>query len=427
MKDFDQAWLKEYRSVSSQLEELTRVSDLFDSEAVKALAHINESALASYQASSALWSEQLEAQLAITKSFSPQAELIKQIEGLYSPSLSALESLQSQYKEYLDSSAVSALKAMQAPHEEWLSKTSSVTSVVESMNSAAVKAWESIDESMRAVADPLKAYGLESIQEQLALISGASTIAKLTDQFDLSVLGSNTENDLEQILSSQNASILASLEFSNTQYAEAIARANSIAGMYAPINDLVEKYAVMSESIAHVDLSNWANLDLESLTGKTWQEWEASPPLELEEDGQKHFKEWFNDLPDPVKIISYFIFLKILEYAIGILVNVTTPYWQEKWQGIEPETPKKQIISTASEHLTPVILANHRFVDVKTVLYVRADAGKKFEVIDTLKRGKIVKLLAKEKAWSLIEYYDSDSEKMIQGWVFSRYLHKLER
>lgn len=162
-------------------------------------------------------------------------------------------------------------------------------------------------------------------------------------------------------------------------------------------------------------------------SGKTWQEWEASPPLELEEDEQKHFKEWFNGLPDPVKIISYFIMLRMLEYAMGVLVNVTTPYWQEKWQGIEPETPKKKIIATASENLIPVILVNHRFVDVKTVLYVRADAGKKFEIIDTLKRGKIVKLLSKEKAWSLIEYYDSDSEKMIQGWVFSRYLHKLER
>ncbi|UQB42267.1 SH3 domain-containing protein [Thiomicrospira microaerophila] len=424
MKDFDQAWLKQITAVNSELEELTKASSLVDFEAVNALAHLNESALAACQTSNALWSEQLEAQLAITNAFSPQAELIKQVEGLYSPGLSSLESLQSQYKEYFDSPTVSAVKAMQAQHEEWLSKTSSVTSVLESMNSAAVKAWETIEQSMRAVADPLKAYGLDSIQEQLALINGESTIAKLTDQFDLSVLGSNTENDLEQILSSQNASILASLEFSNTQYAEAIARANAIAGMYAPINDLVEKYAVMSESIAHVDLSNWANLD--SLTGKTWKEWEASPPLELEEDGQKHFKEWFNDLPDPVKIISYFIFLKILEYAIGILVNVTTPYWQEKWQGIEPETPKKQIISTASEHLSPVILANHRFVDVKTVLHVRADAGKKLEVIDTLKRGRIVKLIEKQKAWSLIEYYDTDTEKMIQGWVYSRYLHKFE-
>lgn len=115
-----------------------------------------------------------------------------------------------------------------------------------------------------------------------------------------------------------------------------------------------------------------------------------------------------------------------MEYAIGVLVNVTTSYWQEKWQGIEPETSNKQIISTASEHLSLVILANHRFVDVKIVLYVRADSGKKFEVIDTLKRGKIVKLIEKQKAWSLTEYYDTDTEKMIQGWVYSRYLHKFE-
>lgn len=87
------------------------------------------------------------------------------------------------------------------------------------------------------------------------------------------------------------ASVLESINISAAKALEsAIARANSIAEMYAPVNDLVEKYAVMSESFARVDISDWKNIDEDSFTGKSWLDWEASPTLELEEDEQKHLK-----------------------------------------------------------------------------------------------------------------------------------------
>ncbi|WP_319380060.1 SH3 domain-containing protein [Thiomicrorhabdus sp.] len=491
MIDHDLVLKEQLKAINSEFKDLSDISSLAEVSALYGLSNISESVLASTYLKEPTLSEQLTAQLESISSSYSHEELVKQIENLHSPAISALDAAQAQcqtylnapalesiqdfqsqheellakaasvtsmfgdinfssantwqnlyapaiseieaaqvqYSEYLNSSAISAAQAIQSHHEEWFSKTSSITSMLESINTSAAKVWEGIDQSMSAIANPLKALGFDSVQDHLSFInSQQSTIEKLSDQFNLAVFGLNTENYLEQLLGNQNASILASLEFSNSTYAETISRANSLAEMFSPIENLVEKYGVMTESLAQIEISNWTKTDFDYATTATSDSWKASPPIELPEaDEQKRFREWFNGLPDPVKIFTYFVMLRLLEYAMGIFVNVTTPYWQEKWQGIEQETPKKQIIATASEHLSPVILVHHRFVDVKTVLYVRADAGKKFEVIDTLKRGKIVKLVDKQKAWSLIEYYDSSSEKMIQGWVFSRYLSKLEQ
>lgn len=188
---------------------------------------------------------------------------------MYAPAISEIEAAQVQYSEYINSSAISAAQAIQSHHEEWFSKTASVTSMFESINTSVAKVWESIDQSMSAIANPLKALGFDSVQDHLSFINGqGSTIEKLSDQFNLAAFGLNTENYLEQLLGNQNASILASLEFSNSTYAETISRANSLTEMFSPVENLVEKYAIMSETLAQVDLSNWANLDLNALFWK---------------------------------------------------------------------------------------------------------------------------------------------------------------
>ena len=86
---------------------------------------------------------------------------------------------------------------------------------------------------------------------------------------------------------------------------------------------------------------------------------------------------------------------------------------------------KSEIRETAREKFAPGELRQHRFVTAKT-LTVRHSARQRSPVVSTLKFGKMIKLLKKEDSWSLIEYFDDDSEAIGQGWVLSAYLTKFE-
>lgn len=71
-------------------------------------------------------------------------------------------------------------------------------------------------------------------------------------------------------------------------------------------------------------------------------------------------------------------------------------------------------------------LRGYKFVTTK-ILNVRTFGNIKSEIIDDIFLGKKVKILEKSKDWSFIEYEDSDTSEIKQGWVFSRYLHKFEK
>lgn len=84
---------------------------------------------------------------------------------------------------------------------------------------------------------------------------------------------------------------------------------------------------------------------------------------------------------------------------------------------IQKETRMNVKIDTA-------LLKNFRFVSVKC-LNMRANRNRKSTIVNMLYFGSIVRIVEKRKNWSFVEYVDAETNKAIQGWVFTRYIEKL--
>lgn len=86
----------------------------------------------------------------------------------------------------------------------------------------------------------------------------------------------------------------------------------------------------------------------------------------------------------------------------------------------------KEIQKEARTHLTTdaAFLKNFRFVSVKC-LNMHANSNRKSTIVNILYFGSIVRIVEKRKNWSFVEYVDSETNKAIQGWVFTRYIEKL--
>src|SRR5690554_950662 len=117
----------------------------------------------------------------------------------------------------------------------------------------------------------------------------------------------------------------------------------------------------------------------------------------------------------------------ILPYMLAIIANLTTPIYEEWWKEyaeLDQRSAKKEIIRAANGMFSPQELSEFRFV-YATMLNVRESGNANSEIIGELYLGKTVRLISKSKSWSFIEYEDSDTGTINQGWVFSRYLRKL--
>jgi len=116
----------------------------------------------------------------------------------------------------------------------------------------------------------------------------------------------------------------------------------------------------------------------------------------------------------------------ILPYILAIIANLTTPIYEEWWKEyaeLDQRSAKKEIIRVANEVFSPQDLSDFRFV-YATILNVRESGNANSEIIGELYLGKTVRLIRKSKSWSFIEYEDSDTGTINQGWVFSRYLRR---
>jgi hypothetical protein len=119
----------------------------------------------------------------------------------------------------------------------------------------------------------------------------------------------------------------------------------------------------------------------------------------------------------------------ILPYVLAIIANLTTPIYEEWWKeyaDLDQRAAKKEIIRVANGMFSPQELSEFRFV-YATMLNVRESGNANSEVIGELYLGKTVRLISKSKSWSFIEYEDSDTGTITQGWVFSRYLRKFSK
>jgi hypothetical protein len=116
----------------------------------------------------------------------------------------------------------------------------------------------------------------------------------------------------------------------------------------------------------------------------------------------------------------------VFPYFLAIVANLTTPIYEEWWReyaGSDHRVAKKEIIREANEVYRPTELDGYRFV-YASILHVRNSGSINAEIIDEIYLGKTVRVIEKAKRWSHVEYRDSESGDLRQGWVFSRYLEK---
>jgi len=142
------------------------------------------------------------------------------------------------------------------------------------------------------------------------------------------------------------------------------------------------------------------------------------------------FIEQLKKLSSPTRsVVLCLLSLVIIPYIVAICANLTTPFWeglQKESTSSEPRIAKKEIIREVNEIYSAEYLQDYRFVSTKN-LSVHTLGNKNAEIIDELYLGKTVRLIEKSKSWFLIEYQDSDTNELKQGWVFSRYLSRFNK
>lgn len=159
------------------------------------------------------------------------------------------------------------------------------------------------------------------------------------------------------------------------------------------------------------------------------EEIESIPAVRAAENGIEFVAallDWLSGQTEAVKNVVLFL---VLPYVIAIFANLTTSIYEEWWLELR-ELPArevhKSIVREANRAYEPEELLDYRFVTA-SVLHVREQGGMKHPILGELHQGKIVRLLIKNRRWSLVEYVDIDTGEISQGWVFSRYLGRFSK
>ena len=115
------------------------------------------------------------------------------------------------------------------------------------------------------------------------------------------------------------------------------------------------------------------------------------------------------------------------EYIYPIIVGLALLFLDQQLtvhRELDKQT-KKEIEKSLVDAIDPIIKEDnqYRFVSA-TILLVRSGASRNHQVIGQLQYASVVRILDKQKSWSLVEWSNSDSSLEIRGWVFTRYLKR---
>lgn len=125
-----------------------------------------------------------------------------------------------------------------------------------------------------------------------------------------------------------------------------------------------------------------------------------------------------------VQLMIWLIFRKIMDWLLAGAIGAAMGHYAPAILGASPQAAKKAIQENARAAVgSSELLAEYRYVSVKTLI-VRHNPRARSPEINRLYFGRTVKLLKKEKDFTLILWTDKENGAEIQGWVFSRYLGK---
>lgn len=126
-----------------------------------------------------------------------------------------------------------------------------------------------------------------------------------------------------------------------------------------------------------------------------------------------------------VRLMLWRFFCKILELLLAGIIATSMTHYAPAVLGESPQAAKKAIQESARAAIgSAEIRSEYRYVSV-TTLIVRQNPKARSPEVGRLSFSKLVKLLKKENDFALVIWTDQESGAEIQGWVFSRYLGKL--
>jgi len=125
-----------------------------------------------------------------------------------------------------------------------------------------------------------------------------------------------------------------------------------------------------------------------------------------------------------VQLLLFLFFRKVLDWmiagAIGTVMGIYVPPMLVE----SPQAASKAFKAAAREVVgVPELLVEYRYVSAK-VLIVRQNPRGLSPEVGRLKFGNAVKIVKKDKDFTLVIWTETNSGATIQGWVFSRYLGK---
>lgn len=123
-----------------------------------------------------------------------------------------------------------------------------------------------------------------------------------------------------------------------------------------------------------------------------------------------------------VQLILFLFFRKMLDWLIGGAIGAVMGYYVPQVLDESPQAASKAVKQIAREAVgAPELLVEYRYISAK-VLIVRQNPRALSPEVGRLTFGKVVKLVKKDKDFTLVLWTDKESGAEIQGWVFSRYL-----
>lgn len=127
-----------------------------------------------------------------------------------------------------------------------------------------------------------------------------------------------------------------------------------------------------------------------------------------------------------VQLMLWLFFRKVLDWLIAGAIGAAMGHYAPAVLGENLQAAKKAVQKNARTAVgSAEILAEYRYVSAK-VLIVRQNPKARAPEVGRLSFGMAVKLMKKEKDFTLVAWTDKESGAELQGWVFSRYLSKFK-
>lgn len=122
----------------------------------------------------------------------------------------------------------------------------------------------------------------------------------------------------------------------------------------------------------------------------------------------------------------------LINLICGIILFLATPFMQTVQDSITNiiVENKAKVMKIIKAEYHSLVLDNkeqlhYRFVSTEKII-VRITNKKNSQPVGQVKFGTVVEVLYKNKNWTLIEY-ENENGKVVTGWVYTRYLEKLNR